>query len=238
MNDKRSAGRQKRYVFSLGLSLMVHASLLSVGVAAAVPKMESSLRLSRPLRLELESLSILQSAPLSSETDGIRMQDRGGKHHEKVSTPVNQDLIKMQKEIDEKIAAIRQRLHDAVNAQTERMKPETVQGFQVVSGGEKGPQWDSYLNSIRRKVLEAWYPRLVESEDQLVKSEVRLDFTVSETGDVLEYTVSEWKGSKKFCDLSLDAFVESLPFHPPPRRVGAVRKKGEGFALSLFFYYQ
>ena len=154
----------------------------------------------------------------------------------KTST-IDPALLQKQAELDERIKAIRAKLKRTVKKQELQRASDIQKGSQILSLEKKGPEWESYLQEIRGKVLERWYPKLVSTERSLIKSEARLDFTIFLDGEVNYFKITDSKGSEAFQRICLEAFREAMPFEPflknPPKNT-----KKKSFPLTLFFYYQ
>jgi hypothetical protein len=232
---------------ALSMSLVLHGSFLAVcSFAFPLQSWKAASVLARPIFLELSAALVLEQGKQvqESRSPDLLKAEAAAKalsYKKKQTAPVpaikDTKLEEMQKQIDRKINTIRQELHRAVQNQSRSVPVPAAQGFRVVSGGKSGPQWDLYLNRLRQKVLQYWYSGLVEAEGKLVKSEVRIDFTLSKTGKVIAGSVADWKGSEKFRDLSFESFKRAQPFDPVPSE-GVDGKGEEAFSVSLFFYYQ
>ncbi len=147
------------------------------------------------------------------------------------------EFDKKQIEIDQKIKTIRRQLRRAVSQQ--KLKAKSARGFEVVAAGIDGDVWSRYLADVRQKILKKWYPRLSDLEKELVPSEARLDFDVSDSGQVKRERIVEWKGSPAFRELCLEAFRRSLPLDPLPAGKNKQEKDHKRWInVSLFFYFQ
>ena len=233
------SGKKIRF-FSFGASLTFHSLLILGGSFASPTNPSTRSASSQPLFLELNLVSHIRNE--------IQTANRMLKQIQKLKTPpletlavktslqTSVSLPEPKERISRKINLIRKKLYTSIKHQS-GAKNLGVQGFQVVSGEESKPEWDSYLIAVRQKVLQFWYPRVAQAGERLVKSEARLDFVVSKNGNVREYNISEWSGSQEFKELSLEAFKQALPFGPLPGGKWQTDKREE-FLLSLFFYYQ
>ena len=150
----------------------------------------------------------------------------------KRKNPQEKFIQQEQQVIDQKIGAIRKELQKSIR-QTSLKQTD----FQVLLSGKSSSVWNEYLDQIRGKVLKHWSPHLIRSDQHLIQSEARLDFIVTSRGEVVEYSIVDWKGSEQFRDFCLQAFQQSLPFGHFPKEIRRGRSGGR-FVLSLFFYYQ
>ena len=141
-----------------------------------------------------------------------------------------------QARLNERIRAVRRQLR-AVRTKHERNSQQPG-GFQVISAEKYGPAWTQYLEGVRKKVLDLWYPLLLRSEANLTSSEIRVDFILNEDGSVSRHWVAQWTGSEKFRDLCAQSFRGALPFPPLPESVKRAKGNRDSMNVSLFFYYQ
>ena len=240
------ADPKKVRFFAYGISLGFHLLVLAVGSLFLPSQISLGFYVPGPISIELSPLvpnvpvripvqkappKLLEPIPAGRLIPPVKRtspHDAEGKRREQL-------LEKKQAGIDRKIGAVRAKLHRALKRN--RVPAPPSQGFQVISVEMHGKKWDEYLANLRRKVLEAWYPRLIRAEGELSASEARLDFVLSREGEIKRCEVSEWKGSEKFRDLSLASFRQSSPFGPIPVE-NADGKASESLSISLFFYYQ
>ncbi len=227
------------YFTAITVSGFVHFSVILTSslwwqpllVDASNPKQSILLELNQPqIHKVFESAQQPQSSAVIEKFEAVET-----KNLVKQAEAKNLEALLQTKEleIDRKIRSIRRALHRAVSASSLFKQVD----LQVLSNEKSGPALDEYLNKIRNQVLPHWYPQLVQLEGVLSKSEARLDFVVTRNGEVLQYSIVDWKGNKQFRDLCLNAFRESLPFGKLPNAFWRSKKEAK-FVLSLFFYYQ
>jgi outer membrane biosynthesis protein TonB len=141
-----------------------------------------------------------------------------------------------QSKMDEKIAAVRREL-SRLRSSARRQQAARSGGFRIVPAEERDAQWQEYLDHVRRKILEKWYPELVKVEGELGASEARIDFLILESGNVSKWDIVSWKGNPAFRDLCLASLKAAVPFEPVPGTAGSGSRQ-RAYAVSLIFYYQ
>jgi len=172
------------------------------------------------------SLAVPQNVATQEERKGMR----------KVQTVWSEvEFRRRQAQLDDRIRRMKRRLKSIRVQSVSRRGGD--RGFQVLTLGLQGPALSEYLEALRRKVLERWYPLLLEAEHRLAPSEVRIDFILDASGRVVSHSIAEFKGGELFRDLSEQAFVHSAPFLPLPAKESGTREERQ-LKVSLFFYYQ
>ena len=240
MSSPHAPPKKHLRFLAYGLSVVSHLSLFTVGAFAEPFRVEASLVSARPLFLELKSIplqamdAVLPSKPVAS-TDAPKSRSILKNNISRELAANEQRIKKERLRIDRQIRFIRAKLYRAVKQS--RFYGQSSDGFRVVSLEFSGKRWNDYLSNLREKVLEKWYPRLIQMEGQLVSSQARLDFVLTKQGEIKECLVGEWKGSEKFRDLSVQAFQSAAPFGPLPIDEGD-KTSGDFVRISLFFYYQ
>ncbi len=209
-----------------------------ISLNAFAPLVEQTLHLelnSERLEAEKNMVTIHQKEDKKTEKISPSRSRESEKLRRQAKRHNRQELEKKQKEWDQRIAVIRDDLRKSVQT---KLTNNVDYHFDLLAAQKKEAGWESYLRKIRKKVLERWSAQISKAEKGLVKSRARLDFLISRSGKVMQYSISEWEGSTKFRDLSLRAFEEALPFDSFSEGSLDQKSADELFALSLIFYYQ
>ncbi|PIQ86278.1 MAG: hypothetical protein COV74_05280 [Candidatus Omnitrophica bacterium CG11_big_fil_rev_8_21_14_0_20_45_26] len=232
-------GEQK---LALALSVMSHAVFLTIGTPHLMNAFNTVSKEAVSIQLEFNTFQAPVSikTPLPSKEQPQPKLEADERTQEASKPEVKEDYQKIKEEIrvkqealEKKINAIRAQLNQAIQNQPAPAEPE----YGVVSIKNAGRVWDQYLEKIRRRVIQSWHPMVIENEENLEPSEVRLDFIVDPTGQVLSYGIVESKGSSAFKVIALKSFQSALPFEPPPVEEIKQNKK-KSYAISFYFYYR
>lgn len=232
-------------IFSLIISTFVHAALLVFGYTAVAYSSVITPQFDQSILVELNSSVSaahrpqevkVSSKPIEKPASRVKPAERLDQTAPKNSGWNDREFKERQGRMDVKIKTIRDQIKKMREARSEEFRGQ-LKGFELVSAGLESESWRAYLAKLRRQVLDQWYPLILSHEDELDASEVRLDFFIGTSGQILEYKIAESSGSEKFSELCLEAFKRAIT----PGLSGEKRSVGQesgSLKVSLFFYYQ
>jgi outer membrane biosynthesis protein TonB len=79
-------------------------------------------------------------------------------------------------------------------------------------------EWAPYINALKRKLHQVWFTPPAYYQLGLIHGYTTIRFSISKSGDLIEYAVLEHKGHESLEQSSINAIKSSFPFKSLPAR--------------------